>query len=242
VDVPQLFEHVEFKDLRLTNKDQRKVAAVVSRLFKKYGPKIKSAAGNGRVDYATTSQLFSALAQKLEPELRSIYIKNIKVAIAANDSPIDTEVYTTAAQDWARSYTFDKLTGQLTDATIKNLQRMVSKMASDPTLTSAAVSAGLFPTFSPYRVAMIATTEVTRAAAAAINGYTDILTQYGEEVVRRWSTEVNEKVCFICRPLDNKKEKVWIAQFPDGPPAHPWCGCSIGVEVAADTDDAGVFD
>ena len=89
---------------------------------------------------------------------------------------------------------------------------------------------------------MIATTEVTRASAAAINGYTDILTQYGEKVVRRWSTEVNEKVCPICRPLDNKKEKVWLAQFPDGPPAHPWCGCSIGVEVAADTDDAGVFD
>ena len=241
-DAAHLLEHAQGKALRLTNKDQRKLAGTIGSLFKKYGPKIKSAAGDGVVDYGTTSELFSALARKLEPELRSIYIKNIKVAIADNDTPIDTEVYTTYAQDWARSYTFDKLTSELTDTTIKNLRRMVSKMASDPTLTSAAVSAGLFPTFSPYRVAMIATTEVTRASAAAINGYTDILTQYGEKVVRRWSTEVNEKVCPICRPLDNKKEKVWLEQFPYGPPAHPWCGCSIGVEVAADTDDAGVFD
>jgi len=231
-DAAHLLEHAQGKALRLTNKDERKLAGTIGSLFRKYGQKIKSAAGDGVVDYATTSQLFSALAQKLEPELRSIYIKNIKVAIADNDTPIDTEVYTTRAQDWARSYTFDKLTGELTDTTIKNLQRMVSKIASDPTLTSAAVSAGLFPTFSPYRVAMIATTEVTRAKAAAVNGYSDILTGYGDDVVRRWLTEADEGVCPICAPLDRKLEKTYRKQYGDGPPAHPNCRCDIGVEVS----------
>ena len=239
VDVPQLFEHVEFKDLRLTNKDQRKVAVVVSRLFGKYSPKIKSAAGKGVVDYTTTTELFTAIGDKLAPILEKIYTANIKQLIVDNDTPIDREVYTTYAQDWANKYTFDKLTGELTDTTIKNLQRMVSKLAQDPTLTAAQISAGLFPTFSRYRVAMIATTEVTRAKAATTNGYYDILTSYGDSVVRRWLTEADERVCPICGPLDRSLEKTYRKQHGDGPPAHPNCRCEIGVEVKEGDDEEG---
>ena len=242
VDVPQLFEHVEFKDMRLVNKDQRKVAAVVTRLFGKYAPTIKAAAGLGVVDVDTTNELFTAIGDKLAPILEKIYTTNIKQLIADNDTPIDREVYTTYAQDWANKYTFDQLTGELTDSTIKNLQRMVAKLVQDPTLTAAQISAGLFPTFSPYRVAMIATTEVTRAEAATANGYYDILTAYGDTVVKRWSTKIDERVCPFCGPLDMKKDKVYAKQFPAGPPAHPNCRCNITVEVDADTEDVGAFD
>ena len=161
------------------------------------------------------------------------------MAIADNDTPIEPGEYTTAAEYWARSYTFDKLTGELTDTTIKNLQRMVSKMAADPTLTSAAMSAGLFPTFSPYRVAMIASTEVTRAKAAAVNGYYDILTSYGDDVVRRWLTSADEGVCPICSPLDRKLFETYSKQFNDGPPGHPNCRCKIAVQVKPQDEGLG---
>lgn len=229
-DVAHIFEHAG-KTLRLTNKDQRAVAAVVSNLFKRYSPKIKAAAGKGVVDYVTTEELFSAIADRLAPKLEAVYLEQFKKIIATTDRTIDTEVYTTSAQDWANSYTFNELKGELSQTTIKNLQRMVSKLVQNPLLTSADISAGLFPTFSPYRVAMIATTEVTRAKAAAANGTYDVLTDYGDSVVRRWLTEADETVCPICGPLDRTLEKTWQKIYSSGPPAHPNCRCDIGVEV-----------
>ena len=85
--------------------------------------------------------VFAAIGDKLAPILEKLYTANMKQLIVDNDTPIDREVYTTYAQDWANKYTFDKLTGELTDTTIKNLQRMVSKLAQDPTLTAAQISA-----------------------------------------------------------------------------------------------------
>ena len=80
-------------------------------------------------------------------------------------------------------------------------------------------------------------TEVTRAKAAATNGAYDLLTEYGRDVVRRWGTRVDERVCPVCGPLDNKKEPTYRKQFSDGPPAHPNCRCRIGVEVSADNTE-----
>jgi len=239
VDAVHLLEHAQGKALRLTNKDERKVAAAVRTQFGKYSAELKRKAAQGVVDYGTTDELFAAMAKRLEPVMRDVYAGKIKATIAANDTPIDTEEWTTAAQDWARSYTFDKLKGELQATTIKDLQNTVSKLVQNPLWTTADINTSLFKTFSPYRAAMIATTEVTRAKAAAVNGYTDILTGYGDKVVRRWLTEADERVCPICGPLDRSLEKTYRKQWGDGPPAHPNCRCDIGVEVkqAGDDDD-----
>ncbi|WP_461249322.1 phage minor head protein, partial [Streptococcus uberis] len=238
VGVAQIFEHAG-KTLRLTNKDQRKVAKVVSNLFARYKPRIEAAAAKGVVDYDATDKLFDAMADRLAPILEKVYIFEFKKITAQTDRVIDTEVYTTSAQEWSNKHTFDQLRGELSDTTIKNLQRMVSKLVQNPALTAADVSAGLFPTFSPYRVAMIATTEVTRAKSAAANQTFDVLTDYGDSVVRRWLTEADEKVCPICGPLDRSLEKTYRKQYSAGPPAHPNCRCDIGVEVKQAEDEAG---
>ena len=238
-DAAHLLEHAQGKALRLTNKDERKVAAAVRTQFGKYSAELKRKAAEGVVDYGTTDELFAAMAKRLEPVMRDVYAGKIKATIAANDTPIDTEEWTTAAQDWARSYTFDKLKGELQATTIKDLQNTVSKLVQNPLWTTADINTSLFKTFSPYRAAMIATTEVTRAKAAAVNGYTDILGSYGDKVVRRWLTEADEGVCPICAPLDRTLEKTYRKQYGDGPPAHPNCRCDIGVEVAGADEELG---
>lgn len=68
-------------------------------------------------------------------------------------------------------------------------------------------------------------------AAATIRGYR-LLREYGDKVVMRWSTRLDDRVCSICEALDNKTEKHWIKKYPDGPPVHPGCRCDIGVEAA----------
>lgn len=42
-----------------------------------------------------------------------------------------------------------------------------------------------------------------------------------------WVTARDEKVCPICRPLNDKPEYLWTKDFPNGPPAHPVCRCYL---------------
>ena len=73
-------------------------------------------------------------------------------------------------------------------------------------------------------------------AEATIRGYR-LLKEYGREIVMRWSTRVDDRVCAICEALDNKTEKHWIEKYPDGPPVHPGCRCGIGYEEAGASND-----
>ena len=73
-------------------------------------------------------------------------------------------------------------------------------------------------------------------AEATIRGYR-LLKEYGREIVMRWSTRVDDRVCTICEALDNKTEKHWIEKYPDGPPVHPGCRCGIGYEEAGASND-----
>ncbi len=229
-EVAHIIEHAG-KTLRLTNKDQRAVAAVVSRLFKRYGPKIKDAAARGEIDYDATNELFGAVAEGVAPKLEDVYLHQLEKVITQADRDPAAPEYTTTAKEWSLTRA-SGLQSELINTTIKSLQRAVAKLLADPALTATDVAAGLFPTFSPYRVAMIATTEVTRAKAAATNETYDVLTDYGDDVVRRWLTEADESVCPICGPLDRTLEKTYSKRYGQGPPAHPNCRCDIGVEVA----------
>ena len=234
-----VFEDITQKGLQLRTKAEKAVAAKVRFVFRQYGNQIKAQAAAGIVDHVAANEMFTTLAQKITPVLKNVYTTQIQATETETGVPLDTERYKTAAQEWAEKYSYGELKSGLTKTTIDNVQRMVGKLVQDPSLTPATVAAGLFPTFSDYRVAMIATTEVTRAKAAAVNGYYDGLYADGLDVVRRWSTKLDEKVCPICGPLDNKKEETYKKKFNDGPPAHPNCRCRIGVEVKADNTEEG---
>lgn len=56
--------------------------------------------------------------------------------------------------------------------------------------------------------------------------------QYKPKLTAIWNTAVDDKVCPICKPLDNQREqpgvaKNWSELFPGGPPAHPRCRCFL---------------
>ena len=236
-DAAHLLEHAQGKALRLTTKAERKIAAAVTAVFNKFGGRIKSQAANGVVDYAGTDEMFTALSKKLAPILRDVYTVQIKADIEPTDADIEPARWTSAAFDYAELQSGTTLKMEMNETTIKNLQRAAAKLGLDPSLSAAQITAGLYPTFSPYRAALTAVTEVTRAKAAATNGAYDLLTEYGRKVVRRWATRIDERVCIICGPLDNKKQPTYQEQFGDGPPAHPNCRCRILVEVAGDNSE-----
>jgi hypothetical protein len=238
-DLAHLFDNDNHKALKLLTKAEKKVAAAVTAAFNRFGGRIKAQAANGVVDYAGTDAMFNALAKKLAPILEDVYAVQIKADVNPTGVEVEPERFTNAAFDYAEREAGTRLNLEMNATTIKNLQRVAAKLGLDPSLSAAQITAALYPTFSPYRATLTAVTEVTRAKAAATNGAVDILKEYGEDPVRRWSTRVDERVCPVCGPLDNKKEPTYRKQWGDGPPAHPNCRCRITVEVSADnTEDA----
>lgn len=55
---------------------------------------------------------------------------------------------------------------------------------------------------------------------------------YKPKLTAFWVTSVDDKVCPICKPLNNVREEPgntsnWTEKFPSGPPAHPRCRCFL---------------
>lgn len=112
----------------------------------------------------------------------------------------------------------------------------------------AELSAGRPPAdvFSGRRGEVIAATEVTRTVSnaetlarserAKLRGDTpkppegrSIVSPLavGDGLIPLWITELDGKVCAICRPLHRKRFEAWADSFPEGPPAHPNCRCFL---------------
>ena len=232
IDITQIFDHVPTKAARLTDREQRKVASVVTGKFKEYSGRITSAAAGGKVDYKATLKLFNAMADDLAPVIERAYTKQFARIINGVSPASRPNTYRASALEAAQNYTGTELQGQITkmtQTTVKNLKRVITKIAQDPSLTRADIDAKLFPTFGKYRAAAIAATEVTRAKSAASNDAFDLLVSNGEDVTRRWETEAG--ACNICTPLDGASYKTYSKQYEGGPPAHTNCRCDIVVEL-----------
>lgn len=81
------------------------------------------------------------------------------------------------------------------------------------------------------RAKSLAVTEITRARVAGERAVLDELESRGATITAIWRTEQDAKVCPICRPLDGEDQFRWELDFPDGPPAHPRCRCTLEYEV-----------
>ena len=241
INCEHIFAHIPTKTLVLNTPAERALAKLINAVFEQYETQIKSQAGLGIIDYETNQAMMDDLEKRLEPIMVSVYLKQIANITTSTGVPLAKEVATSRAIEWADTYIHETLAEELKATTIRDIQKMVGKLVGDNALSPQEVALGLFPTFSPYRVAMIARTEVTRAKSAAANGYAKSLREDGLDVVLRWTTRADEKVCPICGPLDNKKEDIYQKSFSDGPPAHVNCRCSIGTEMAGVTDDRGIY-
>ncbi len=235
LEASAIFEHLAIKELRYKTKAEKEVAAQITKVFTKYRAPLEKAAIAGNVPRQTIEAMSAELATKLTPVIKNVFVTQLRSDSAAFGEPVGAATYTTTAQDWASEHTL-QLSTRISDTTDRDLHKAIDQMVRDPNLPASqinrAVRARLYKTFSPYRVAMITTTEVTRAKAGATNQYSEILTNAGLQIKTRWVTRIDERVCAICGPLDDTFSEQWSGQYGEGPPAHPNCRCRIYVEKA----------
>ncbi len=106
-------------------------------------------------------------------------------------------------------------------------QRLVAKFRVDPAQIPTAEEAAA-DVFSPSRAESVATTETTTATSAG--GEVAVAQTIGLSALDQWFTADDDRVCPICGPLHEAPRERWMAQFPDGPPAHVNCRCWIQYE------------
>ncbi len=144
----------------------------------------------------------------------------------------------------ARRYAFDLVRG-ITDTTRDTLRRQVSGFVKDPDQDLQSLGQEIARTFGPVRGEMIATTEVTRAAA---QGEWDLLSEIRTldpqaMVAQVWQTSNDESVCPICAPLNGVRRGATGYQHPDSgeiydaPPAHPRCRCAVATQLATSLEE-----
>ena len=141
----------------------------------------------------------------------------------------DPAIVNVAAWKWAREYAYTLVKG-ITETTRALVAEATAKFISTPGMTVGELRTLLEAGYSPVRAEMIATTEVTRAFAAAALTYQSMLKEMGLNFRRIWRTSADERVCPLCGPLNGKQESengTWLAEgFPiEGPPRHVRCRC-----------------
>ena len=110
-----------------------------------------------------------------------------------------------------------------------NLQkRLDSRLDRDVETSYSELRREVKKVFNPVRGSNVAINEATIAAS---QGAQDAAEDAGLDSRKdRWRTNPGLSAtgpCPICKPLNKKTRRVWEKKFPNGPPAHPRCVCSI---------------
>lgn len=92
-------------------------------------------------------------------------------------------------------------------------------------LTRNEIETDLTKIFGPDRAEATGVTETTGAQSAG--GDAGIEATVGKSLQDQWVTEADGLVCETCRPLHRTERVEWEQQFPQGPPAHVNCRCTI---------------
>lgn len=100
-------------------------------------------------------------------------------------------------------------------------------------LTEAEFQALLDKLFGAERAESISITETTRARTGGFENGRGYFAERGLPLLAVWQVTKDERLCKVCRPLHGQPESAWKLSFPDGPPAHPRCRCTLAM-VARD--------
>ena len=183
-------------------------------------------------------------ALALTPLLASVYTGQAAAMDAEFNGGSDGANLELEGHAWARSYA-DALAQHVTQSAVARAEEAKRKLlepVADVPGTAPPVG-DIEPTaeadprklrkaiddiFSPDRARSIAYTETTRAASAGGINFTNRLAGLTGQPWRIiWVTQEDERVCWLCNPLDGKDQDTWRIAFPEGPPAHPNCRCSL---------------
>jgi hypothetical protein len=132
--------------------------------------------------------------------------------------------------DWQNDYE-PILPPEIPAAQHAAVKAAVLGMRTTPGETVGDVARVFTPFVSEERAMDLASSELTRAAAAATNAQQRHLRSQSIAMVRVWSTNNDAHVCAICQSFDKQTEDVWGTQFPKGPPAHEGCRCDISLRL-----------
>ena len=182
------------------------------------------------------------------PFVRKVALQTAEAMLETIPIGVDWALVNEGAATWAQNYS-TLLAGQI-DATsrravatsIRNsisafyeegltMGDLIARMEADPKLMklfTKDVRDSLGRVYGPRRAAMIARTEVTRAAMQGEVLIAQELAAQGIHMVAVWQTRNDELVCPICEPRNGKKKgDGWYNEEP----AHPNCRCWINHEL-----------
>lgn len=162
-------------------------------------------------------QVRADIARAVHPILAAVYLE------AAGQMGA-TDNMETLASEWAT----ERGTQLAADVVRTTIERLVNQE------TAADVAAVWLILLDDARFALIAATEVTRTITAGeFAAVTLLVAAGGEKLNPVWFTELDGRVCEICRPLHGTAEEVWKRTAPAGPPAHARCRCWLTYRKAA---------
>jgi hypothetical protein len=182
------------------------------------------------------------LRATLETSLADIYVAQAHTMATEHGitTSVSWDLINQDAADWARAYSFE-LVKEHTDYTVSRLQDIIST-GIEKAQPLSEIQAAVGAVFGADRMAVIATTELTRAAAEGEIAVVAQMADAGVGMVPIWMTREDRDVCKeICAPLNGVRgemiDGVWQFLNPDDGeyytiPAHPNDRCSLGWEFA----------
>jgi len=208
--------------------DERRTKDALVAMFKKTSPDVARRIVRGQI--VSDEELAEAFRRAMEPRLMQMATEEgMRLGVGVGVQ-FDEAVVNRAASEWAKTYGYN-LVKDLTDTTQNVIRKVASDYVTTPGMPIGELRNMLEPAFGERRAAMIAVTETGRAYSQAALQYQERLLEQGIEVERVWQTNSDELVCPICGPLHGKSEDKWKSQYPDGPPAHVNCRCSVTLKV-----------
>jgi hypothetical protein len=193
----------------------------------------------GDIDYLASDfaeDFWNQEAQELTPDLLRLLlggaVGGTEILAGSSRIGLDTASAIARASEWARHYV-GELVKQINQTTLASLRQAVATFVETQGFTIADVM-DMLP-YGDSRAERIAITEVTNAyAEGQLLAGEELAEQFpGVAVVKLWMTEMDDRVCEICGPMDGQEVDI-EAEFKGGdgelyqqPPAHPRCRCFL---------------
>ena len=240
-------------DLPNRSELERKFARQISRLFSSFtGHLMEILEDAGWQVTNIPPEVFANMtAQEIAvfaPFLNAVQLQTAAAMLETIPIGVDWALVNEGAANWARSYStllagqIDATSRRAIASTIRNsiaafyeegmtIGELTARLQADPALAklfTKEVRDSLGRVYGPRRAAMIARTELTRAAMQGEKLIADELAAQGIHMVAIWQTRNDELVCPICGPRHGKKKgDGWYNEEP----AHPNCRCWINHEL-----------
>lgn len=181
---------------------------------------------------AAFDRMADELQAATQPSLETIFVVSARQTAGElpNRIRVDWQLTNEPATEWARQYSFQLVKG-INDTSRDRLQTYIGNFFERQGTTIEDLRAQIETVFDDNRAALIATTEVTRAAVEGQKELVSLAESQNPNValVPIWETNLDEFVCPVCRPLHGKR----LVGELEGtePPAHPRCRCGTRYEA-----------